>query len=108
MTLDEPVTKKGIPVLEIIRKHLGLSRPKLAKAAGISGEFVRQLEGGISDCAQHVLRSLAAALACEVADFFTKPNKARLKQIKIAYLKLQADHARAEAADLAKSEQGAA
>lgn len=97
-------SEPGLPGLRSIRKALGLTVKSLALEVDVTPKWLSQIEAG-ADCTQKLLRRLSAYLCCSVADLFASPTPARLAEIRAAYLQRQSDHARAEAADLARAEQ---
>jgi len=60
-----------------IRVQQGLSQEGLAVEAGIDRTYVSQLERELKNPTVSVLDKIAAALACDIRDFFDAPAVAR-------------------------------
>jgi transcriptional regulator with XRE-family HTH domain len=70
-----------------LRLKLGLTQDALAEKAGVTGGYIRQIEGGWKNMRVTTLCRLADVLGCETADLFKpasmkKPSPGRPRQAK--------------------------
>lgn len=60
--------------LRRLRVKAGLSQEILAVDAGIDRTYVSRIERGLENCSIGILDKLAAALGCEVVEFFQRSD----------------------------------
>lgn len=90
-------SSKGLPGLKKIREKADLSQSQLSDRVGCTAKWVYLIENG-TDCTQELQRKLAEVLHCTPADLLSEPSEQRLKEIRAAYLRAQADQAEADLA----------
>lgn len=57
-----------------LRLKLGLTQDALAEKAGVTGGYIRQIEGGIRDLRVSTLCKIANMLDCQLQDLIKKPT----------------------------------
>lgn len=72
-----PTPKEMGHEIKARREKKGLSRQELAKAAGVSREYVRKLEAGLYDPTVGTLEKLAKALGVPVTKLLVSSKKPR-------------------------------
>lgn len=82
---DKIIVNIGRRVAEM-RLKLGLTQDALAEKAGVTGGYIRQIEGGWKNMRVSTLCRIADVLGCETADLFKtatlkKPSPGRPRQV---------------------------
>ena len=57
-----------------LRLKLGLTQDALAEKAGVTGGYIRKIEGGWKDLRVSTLCKIADMLGCRLKDLFTTPT----------------------------------
>jgi transcriptional regulator with XRE-family HTH domain len=70
---DKTIENIGRRVAEI-RLKLGLTQDALAEKAGVTGGYIRQIEGGWKNMRVNTLCKIADILGCQTRDLFETPT----------------------------------
>jgi transcriptional regulator with XRE-family HTH domain len=70
---DKTIENIGRRVAEI-RLELGLTQDALAEKAGVTGGYIRQIEGGSKNMRVNTLCKIADILECQIRDLFDAPT----------------------------------
>src|ERR1700677_4196826 len=70
---DKTIENIGRRVAEI-RLKLGLTQDALAEKAGVTGGYIRQIEGGWKNLRVNTLCKIADILGCQTRDLFETPT----------------------------------
>ncbi|GEM_PF-504565 len=70
---DKTIEHIGRRVAEI-RLKLGLTQDALAEKAGVTGGYIRQIEGGWKNMRVNTLCKIADILGCQTRDLFETPT----------------------------------
>lgn len=74
-----------------IRRQRGLTQEELANTVDVTQATISRIEGGSDSVSLHLLRKIAAALDCEIADFFLDDRSAKEQALIDAFRSVSPD-----------------